>query len=97
MPDEIERENTGMLPAQPWKSLTELHKLCRLEPWQLQPDEDCPGFYIQCVSVEQRMAIMGMLGAELPPYVGPAREGIEAQHAHNDIFPGDPYPPGPED
>lgn len=27
------------------------------------------------------------------PYVGPARDGIEAQHAHNDIFPGDKYPP----
>jgi hypothetical protein len=68
----------GMLPAQPWKSLSELHNLLRLEPQQMQPDEDTPGLYIQCVNVAQRMAVMAMLGAELPPYVGPAREGIEA-------------------
>lgn len=26
-------------------------------------------------------------------YRGPARSGIEAQHAYNDVFPGDPCPP----
>ena len=29
------------------------------------------------------------------PYTGPARDGLEAQHGLNDIFPGDPYPPSP--
>lgn len=82
----------GMLPAQPWKSMTDLVQLLRLEPHQIQPDVDTPGLYIQCVSVAQRMAIMGMLGVELPPYVGPARAGIEAQNGLNDIFEGDPYP-----
>lgn len=28
-----------------------------------------------------------------PAYHGPARDGIEAQHGLNDIYPGDPYPP----
>lgn len=26
------------------------------------------------------------------PYVGPARDGIEAQYGLNDTWPGDPYP-----
>jgi hypothetical protein len=25
-------------------------------------------------------------------YIGPARDGIEAQHGLNDTYPGDPYP-----
>lgn len=28
------------------------------------------------------------------PYTGPARAGIEAQNGINDIYPGDPCPPG---
>lgn len=86
-------KTTGILPSQPWKSLTELNRLRRLETWQVQPDADTPGLYIQCVTVEQRMAIMATLGVAMPPYVGPARDGIEAQGAYNDIFPNDPYPP----
>jgi hypothetical protein len=26
------------------------------------------------------------------PYTGPARDGIEAQHGLNDVYPGDEYP-----
>lgn len=37
-----------------------------------------------------REAIRGLMGEA--PYVGPARDGIEAQHGLNDTYPGDPYP-----
>ena len=39
----------------------------RLEEWQVQPEKDCPGLYLKCVTVEQRHAIMNALEYQTSP------------------------------
>lgn len=45
----------------------------------------------RCMPSERKRLERAGFHAAATSYVGPARSGIEAQHAHNDIFPGDPY------
>lgn len=45
----------------------------------------------QCRPSERRALERAGFKPATTSYVGPARSGIEAQYADNDVFPGDPY------
>jgi hypothetical protein len=57
---------------------------------------ELPGWLADAtLSIARARTTLAAAEASPAAYVGPARDGIEAQHAMNDIFPGDPYPPAP--